>query len=142
MVFVERELAAVDPGAEAEVASQYEEETGKDAADNSADVGARGAVFRGLCSRGCAASFSHHSAVGARDSVGALDGVGDSLPRGEWAGGGSYDRGSDGGAAGRTTAYDGLDCAGDLVAEGAGEALCVFLLGLLLILRILGWGAA
>jgi len=96
----------------------------------------------GLDGGGGGARFGDDGAVGAGDGIGALDGVGDCLARGEGPGGGGHDGGSDGGAALAVATDDLLHGAGDLVAIGAGEALHVLLLGLLLVLRVLRGGAA
>lgn len=96
----------------------------------------------GFGSGGGRARFGHDGAVGTGDGVSALYGVGDGFARGEGAGGGGHDGGGDGGAALAVAANDLLHGAGNLVAIGAGEALYVLLLGLLLVLRICGWGVA
>ena len=128
MVLVELELAPVDPGAEAEVAADEEEDAGHDAGHDGRDVGAR--RFGGGVAAG------RNNGVGDGGAVGARDGVGDGSARGEGAVGGDASGGGDGGAAGGVAADDALDGDGDLVAVGAAEAGGVLGLGDLLVLHV------
>lgn len=131
MVLVEDELAAVDPGAEAEVGGQDGEEAGDDAGDNGGDVGAA-VLFYG----GWVAGGSRGRGFGDGGAVGAGDGVGDWLSGREGALRRCLSRGGDGGPAGAGAADDGLHWAWNLVAVAAAETGRAFRLGGLLVLLV------
>ena len=99
-------------------------------------------MLAGLCGGGCRACFGDDGPVGAGDGVGALDGVGNWFAGCEGAGGSGHDGGCEGCSTGGAASNDRLDGVGDGVAIGAVEALGVFLLGYLLVLFVLGGGAA
>ena len=123
VVLVERQLPAVDPDAEAEVAGKDKEEACEDAAYDGADVGARRTLLAGLRGGGGGACFGDDGAVGARDGVGGLDGVGDCFASRKRAGGSGRNRSGEGCTTGGAAANDGLDGARNLVAVGARKAL-------------------
>ena len=139
MALIQRQLPAIDPGAEAEVAGEDEEDACHHASDNGGDVRARRTVVGRRDGRGCGACLGHDGAVGACDRVCALDGVGDRFACCHWTCCGGASGGSDCCASGNAATDDGLNGCGDLVAIGAGEAEGVFLLGDLLILGV-GFG--
>jgi hypothetical protein len=135
VVFIKLELPPVDVCAEPEIAGQDSQQACDDACYNGADVCSPCAY--GATVAGARAGAATAAAVGA--SVGCTAGglgsdsaVGTGNRVCDWGAGGQgaargarYWRG-DGSATSGGTAYDGLDCSGDLVAVGALDGGWVF----------------
>lgn len=130
VVFVEGELAAVDPGAEAKVGGEDGKAAGDDASDDSGDVGSVTAVVAAGAADARGAGFGDGGAVGVRD------GVGDWFSCSQGTSSGGLCGGGDGGATGGVAADNRLNGGGDLVAVGAGEGSGVVQLRKLFILGV------
>ena len=127
MIFIQRELATVDPGAKGEVGGEDGKNTREDATHNGANVGSRGG---GAFSVGWGAGFCHYSPT--RPS----DGIGDGFACGQGTGGGRLSWCGYSCAASAFASDDRLYGDGDLVAIATTQCRWVLGLSCLLILGI------